>query len=91
MSESSLIKLQALRTVTLLKKTPAQVFYCEFCELSKNTYFVDDYEGLVLKHQCAFLKTPFFTEHLQWLLQMTVSGFQPATLLKRDSRKDVIL
>ena len=40
------------------------------------------YERLVLKHQCAFLRTPLFTEHLQWLL-LTVSGFQPATLLKK--------
>ena len=28
-----------------------------------------------------FLRTPYFTEHLQWLF-LTVSGFQPATLLK---------
>ena len=41
------------------------------------------YEGLVLKHQCAFLKTHFFTEHLQWRLLLTVSVFQPAALLKR--------
>ena len=25
---------------TLLKKTPTQVFCCEFCELFKNAYFV---------------------------------------------------
>ena len=29
-----------------------------------------------------FLRTPYFTEHLQWLL-LAVSGFQPATLLKK--------
>ena len=29
-----------------------------------------------------FLRTPCFTEYLQWLL-LTVSGFQPATLLKK--------
>ena len=40
------------------------------------------YEGLVLKHQPSFLKTPFLTEHLQWLL-LTVSGFQPTALLKK--------
>ena len=40
------------------------------------------YEWLVLKHQCAFLRTPFLTEHFQWLL-LTVSGFQPAALLKK--------
>ena len=40
------------------------------------------YERLVLKHQCAFLRTPFLTEHFQWLL-LTVSGFQPAALPKK--------
>ena len=40
------------------------------------------YERLVLKYECAFLRTPFFTEHLQWLLP-AVSGFQPAALLKK--------
>ena len=40
------------------------------------------YERLVLKHQCAFLRTPFLTEHLQWLL-LTISGFQRAALLKK--------
>ena len=40
------------------------------------------YERLLLKHQCAFSKTPIFTEHLQWLL-LTVSGFQPTALLKK--------
>ena len=44
------------------------------------------YERLVLKHQCAFLRTPFLTEHFQWLL-LTVSGFQPATLLKKRLRQ----
>ena len=29
-----------------------------------------------------FLRTPYFTEHLQWLL-VTVSGFHSATLLKK--------
>ena len=33
------------------------------------------------------LRTPYFTEHLQWLL-LAVSGFQPANLLKKDSGKD---
>ena len=40
------------------------------------------YERLVLKHQCAFLVTSFLTEHFQWL-RLTVSGFQPAALLKK--------
>ena len=40
------------------------------------------YERLVLKHPSAFLRTPFLTKHFQWLLP-TVSGFQPAALLKK--------
>ena len=40
------------------------------------------YERLVLKHQCAFLRTPFLIEHFQWLL-LTVSGFQLAASLKK--------
>ena len=34
-----LIKLQALRPETFLKKTPTKVFYCEICESFKNTFF----------------------------------------------------
>ena len=37
-----------------------------------------------------FLRTHCFTEHLQWLL-LKVSGFQSATLSKRDSGKDIFL
>ena len=40
------------------------------------------HEWLVLKHQCTLLRTPFLTEHFQWLL-VIVSGFQPAALLKK--------
>ena len=32
-------KVAGLRPATLLKKTMAQVFYCEFNEISKNTLF----------------------------------------------------
>ena len=59
------------------------VFCCEFCELFKNTYFVQSiYERLVLKHKCTFLRTPFFTEHLRWLL-LIFKGFQHADLFKK--------
>ena len=44
------------------------------------------YARLVLKHQCAFLRTLFLTEHLQWLL-LTVSPFQLAVLLRKDLQK----
>ena len=54
------MKLQALRTATLLKRDS-----CEICEK---------------------FKSPYFTEHLQWLL-LAVSGLQSATLLKRKFRQ----
>ena len=42
--DAFLIKLQILllRPATLLKKESlAQVFFCEFCEISKNTFFTE--------------------------------------------------
>ena len=39
-----------------------------------------------MKHRCAFLRTTFFTKHLQWLL-LTVSGFQPAALLNKGLKQ----
>ena len=35
------MKFQVLRPATLLKKTPEKVLSCEFCEVSKNTYFAE--------------------------------------------------
>ena len=69
--------------VTLLKKK-LQHNSCEFCELFKNTYFVQDLWAAGFETLVRLFKNSFFTEHLQWLL-LKVSGFQPATLLKRDS------
>ena len=63
-SESSLIKLQALKTATK-KRLQNRFFPVKFAK---------------------FLKTPLFTEHLHWLL-LTVSSFQPATLLKKRLRQ----
>ena len=37
--DSFLIKLQALACNFIKKETLAQVFSCEFCEISKNTFF----------------------------------------------------
>ena len=34
----SIIELRVFRTVNLSKKTPTQVFSCEYCEIFKNTY-----------------------------------------------------
>ena len=39
--KSLLIKLQALRLQFKKKKTQTQLFFCEFCEISKNTFFTE--------------------------------------------------
>ena len=44
-----LIKLQAFRPVTLLKRKPNQVFSCEICEMFKNTFFIEHIRWLLLK------------------------------------------
>ena len=39
---SVLIKLQVLWAYNFIKQeTPTQVFLCEFCEISKNTFFIE--------------------------------------------------
>ena len=39
--QSLFFRLQKLDTYTRVPKTMAQVFSCEFCEISKNTFFTD--------------------------------------------------
>ena len=41
MPESRFKQSSDLRLSTLLKKTLAQVFSCEFCDISKNTFFTE--------------------------------------------------
>ena len=67
-------------------ETLTQVFSCEVCQLSNNTYFVEDLWTAGSETPMHFFKNSQFTEHLQWLLR-TVSGFQSATLLKRRLRQ----
>ena len=69
-----------------IKKGLQQVFSCEFCQLFKNTYFVEDLRTAGSETQARLFKnTPSFTEYLQWLI-LTFLGFQPATLLKKRLR-----
>ena len=50
MLESFLIKLQALRSATLLKKeTSSQLFSCEYHEIFKNTFCTEHLRWLLLK------------------------------------------
>ena len=66
------------------KETPIQFLW--FCELFKNTYFVEDLWTAGSETPARLFKnTPSFTEHLQWLI-LTFLGFQPATLLKKRLR-----
>ena len=41
MLKSLLIKLQGFRPATLLKETPTQVLFCEYCEVFKDTFFTE--------------------------------------------------
>ena len=44
-------KVAGLRSVTVLKEeTMAQVFSCEFCEISKNTFFIEHLRWPFLTH-----------------------------------------
>ena len=45
--------LQAFRSATLLKKYPAQVLSCEYCEILKNTYFEEHLRmaASVIRHE----------------------------------------
>ena len=42
-----LIKLQVLACNLIKKETQAQVFSCEFCEISKNTFFTEHFWATV--------------------------------------------
>ena len=55
---SFLIKLQALSCIFIKKETLAQVLSCEFCEISKNTFFTEHpwRTASELKENLIFLK-----------------------------------
>ena len=49
--------MKALKTCKFIKKeTLAQVFSCEFCEIFKNTFFIEDLRWLLLFSVCNFIK-----------------------------------
>ena len=57
---SFLIKVQALACNVIKKETLAQVFFCEFGQMSKNTFFTDNIRGLLLHIRKVFgLQTEF--------------------------------
>ena len=76
-------KLQALRPTTLLNKTPTQVFYCDYCETFKNTYFEEHLrtaasESLFLEEYChttvAWLVTVLCFVQINWNVLLSKSN-----------------
>ena len=63
-----LIKLQAFRSATPLKKKPAQVFSCGICEIFKSTFFTEHPQWLLL-HFSQALYIPKLSLILLRLLQ----------------------
>ena len=52
-----LIKFQAPQALNFIKKeTPAQLFFCEFCEILKNTFFTEPLRWLLLHYQDSLIK-----------------------------------
>ena len=81
--DSSLIKLQALRTATLLKRDSSTGFLLWILWIiQKHLFCVKDLWTAGSEILVRLFKNTFLTELLQWLL-LTVSGFQPAALLKK--------
>ena len=71
MLESSLIKLQVLRTAVRglpLKRDSDKGFFLRILRFFKNTYFVEDLRTAGSETPAAFLRTPLFTKYLQWVL-----------------------
>ena len=89
-SLSNTIKeLQAVRFAILLKRYPrSDVSEPAVCRSSTKLVFLNNSQNSQGNTfvGVTFIRTPCFTEHLQWLL-LKVSGFQPATLSKRRLRQ----
>ena len=61
-----LIKFQAFRSATPLKKKPAQVFFCEICEIFKSTFFTEHPQWLLLH----FSQAPYIPKLYLILLRL---------------------
>ena len=60
--QRSSVKKSVLRSFAIKKESPAQVFSCEFCEISKNTFFYrpPQVAASILDHlHIIFPSTPF--------------------------------
>ena len=78
MLESSLIKLQALSTATLLKRDSIIGFSWDFCELFKNTCFVEDIWTAGSETLVLLFKNIFFKKNISsgFFWQFQVSSLQ---------------
>ena len=85
--ESSLIKLQALRTAALLKRVSNTGFLLWILLIiQKHLFCVKDSWTASSKTPVHRFKNNFFTGHSQWQL-LTVSGFQRVALLKKGPQQ----
>ena len=67
-SEKSILKnVSNFPPATLLKKTVAHMFSCEFCDIFKNTYYLEICERLLLS--CYFSNLKIFCFHAIGLYQ----------------------
>ena len=83
MLESFLIKLQVLRTATLLKRdSNTGILQWILWIVQKHLFCVEDVWAAGSETPVRLFKNTFFKEHLQWLL-LTVSSFLLPTLLKK--------
>ena len=89
--ESFLIKLQALGKAE--KDFLTQVFSCKFCEISKNTFFIEHLQTTASAVKKVFLRWNFFIEKYLWcsLSFNKISELRSANLLTRDSSICVFL
>ena len=56
-------KVAGLRCETLFKDSLTQMFSCEFCEISKNTFFIEHLRTTASVCSCSFTFILFQAEH----------------------------
>ena len=68
--------MQARRPATVLKETPTKVFFCEYCEHFKNTYFQDILETTASFYWYFFLRASLCSSFNISLLFKVLFKFQ---------------
>ena len=72
---SFLIKLQAEARNFIKKETLAQVFSCEFCEISKNTFFTEHLRWLLLNQDLCKVAKCKISQNKTWFQDCCNSSF----------------